>query len=51
MADSDKSQALADRALLTRIADALERLAPPAIAGEQSRLIRFFFALCHGLSP
>ncbi len=33
MGDSDKSQAF-DPALLQRIADALERLAPPAIAGE-----------------
>jgi predicted AAA+ superfamily ATPase len=34
MANSDKSRALEDPALLTRIADALERLAPPAITGQ-----------------
>jgi predicted AAA+ superfamily ATPase len=34
MANSDKSRALEDPALLARIADALERLAPPAIAGQ-----------------
>jgi len=34
MANSDKSRALEDGALLLRIADALERLAPPAIAGQ-----------------
>jgi predicted AAA+ superfamily ATPase len=34
MANSDKSRALEDPALLLRIADALERLAPPAIAGQ-----------------
>jgi len=34
MANSDKSRALEDGALLLRIADALERLAPPAIASQ-----------------
>ena len=34
MANSDKSRALEDGALLLRIADALERLAPSAIAGQ-----------------
>jgi len=34
MANSDKSRALEDPALLARIADALERLAPAAIAGQ-----------------
>jgi len=34
MANSDKSRALEDPAMLLRIADALERLAPPAIAGQ-----------------
>jgi len=34
MANSDKSRALEDGAVLLRIADALERLAPPAIAGQ-----------------
>jgi predicted AAA+ superfamily ATPase len=34
MANSDKSRALEDPALLARIADALERLAPPAIASQ-----------------
>ena len=34
MAKDDKSRALEDSALLLRIADALERLAPPAIAGQ-----------------
>jgi len=34
MANSDKSRALDDGALLLRIADALERLAPSAIAGQ-----------------
>jgi len=34
MANSDKSRALEDSAVLLRIADALERLAPPAIAGQ-----------------
>jgi predicted AAA+ superfamily ATPase len=34
MANSDKSQALEDGVLLARIADALERLAPAAIAGQ-----------------
>ena len=34
MANSDKSRPLEDPALLARIADALERLAPPAIAGQ-----------------
>jgi len=34
MANSDKSRALEDPAMLLRIADALERLAPPAIASQ-----------------